>query len=95
MSVASENNAVTFTLSTNCVSKLPEVKIISIFKRRTLFLSTFYVYFPRNPKKKGSFFKKSKKYIKKYFEASTFKISKNKETKRSKKLGYDCKVLIY
>ena len=94
MSVASENNAVTFTLSTNCVSKLPEVKI-SIFNKRTLFLSTLYVNFPENPKKKGSFFKKSKKYIKKHFEASTFKISKNKETKRSKKLGYDCKVLIY
>lgn len=37
MSVASENNAVTFTLSTNCVSKLPEVKIISIFKREHYF----------------------------------------------------------
>lgn len=86
MSVASENNAVTFTLSTNCVSKLPEVKIISIFKRRTLFLSTFYVNFPENLKKKGSFFKKSKKYIKKYFEALNFKISKIRKLKDLKSL---------
>ena len=86
MSVASENNAVTFTLSTNCVSKLPEVKIISIFKRRTFFLSTFYVNFPENPKKKGSFFKKSKKYIKKYFEALNFKISKIRKLKDLKSL---------
>lgn len=86
MSVASENNAVTFTLSTNCVSKLPEVKIISIFNKRTLFLSTFYVNFPENPKKKGSFFKKSKKYIKKYFEALNSKISKIRKLKDLKSL---------